>query len=139
MSVADVNVRSNLVLTRARMIAPHSLLFILFNLLYYIPLFVVLFFNYSEGGKSDAADLDARALLRITVIFCSARLPFCSGQTDVVSLSPNNGQKPLAALRLFITGRAFGILCAIVVAIFALSKYCGSFGFIQSTHSIRRA
>ena len=104
------------------MIAPHSLLFILFNLLYYIPLFVVLFFNYSEGGTGDAADLDARALLRITVIFCSGTLAFLLGSGLTWYATSPSGQKPLAALRLFIAGRAFGILCAIVVAIFALSK-----------------
>jgi hypothetical protein len=123
LSVSKTNTRSNLIARRVNVIAPHSLLFIFFNLLYFLPLFAVLFFNYSEGGTSEAADLDAKALVRITLIFCSGTLAFLVGSTLVWrGTTSHNRGKGLAALRLFVAGRTFVTLCVMAIAIFAVSK-----------------
>ena len=104
-------------------IAPHSLLFIAFNLLYFLPLFVVLFFNYSEGGTSNAADLDTKALLRVALIFGSGTFAFLVGSllTWRGISSDDRREKPFA-LQLFANDRTFGILCAIAIVIFLVSK-----------------
>jgi hypothetical protein len=123
MNESKTDARSNLIVKRINVGAPHSLLFVFFNLLYFLPLFVVLFFSYSEGGTGDAADLDAKALLRITYIFCSGTLAFLLGSRLMWNgNSSDDRRKGLAALQLFVPGRPFGALCVIAVVIFVLSK-----------------
>lgn len=104
-------------------IAPHSLLFIAFNLLYFLPLFVVLFFNYSEGGISNAADLDTTALLRIALVFGSGTSAFLLGSALTWhGFSSDDRRRRFSALQLYAANRTFVMLCAIAIIIFLVSK-----------------
>jgi hypothetical protein len=103
-------------------LAPHSWLFLLFNLVYFLPLLGVLLFNYSEGGTTTAADLDPDTAGKIAWIYllgCSAFL--CGSRLDL-SGSWTTANTPGRSLRLFGLSWSFWIICSVVVTALMVSK-----------------
>ena len=104
-------------------VAPHSLLFLFFNLLYFVPLLGVMLFSYSEGGTAKAADLDLDVARKITYIYFLGTFAFVCGSR----LGPFLGlvtARPIAqrALRLFGLNRPFRLVCLAMIGLFLLSK-----------------
>lgn len=104
-------------------LAPHSLFFLFFNLVYFLPLLGVALFNYSEGGTSTAADLDFDVTRKITFVYLLGILAFVCGS----KLSPFLGfasTRPILqrALRLFGLNSPFRLLCWAMVGLFVVSK-----------------
>jgi hypothetical protein len=104
-------------------VAPHSLLFLLFNLFYFAPLLGVMLFSYSEGGAAKAADLDWDVIRKITYIYLLGSFAFVCGSR----FGPFLGlvtTRPIAqrALRLIGLNRPFRLLCLATIGMFLLSK-----------------
>ena len=103
--------------------APHSFLFLCFNMLYFLPVCGVLLFNYSEGGTSKAADLDSAVLWRISAVFLLGVLAFLLGSRFMRAAKRSYYcRADLGALKLFVAARPFGLMCILMVGIFLASK-----------------
>jgi hypothetical protein len=105
-------------------LAPHSFLFLFFNLLYFLPVCALLLFNYSEGGTSKAADLDSAVLWRIAAVYSFGLLAFLLGSRVMQkrNVFSGAGGTELGSLRLFIPTRRFGIICFVAAAVLVFSK-----------------
>lgn len=106
----------------ARRIAPHSWLFLAFNLVYFLPLLGVLLFNYSEGGTITAADLDPETAAKIAWIFAIGCCAFlCGSQLDVSRMwTPVDTSR--RGLRLFALAWPFWMVCSLLIAALMISK-----------------
>lgn len=113
--------RSFLAVTTGRL-APHSWLFLLFNLLYFLPLLGVLLFNYSEGGTTTAADLDPDTAGKIAWIYLLGCCAFLCGSRLDLSRAPTSRNSPSRGLRLFHLSWSFRIICSVIVAALLVSK-----------------
>jgi hypothetical protein len=102
----------------------HSGLFLIFNLAYFVPLFGVMLFSYSQGGVSKAADLDADVMRRISLVYVLGIGAFLLGSRlgPVLSLD-NNKDNAKADLRMIDLTPRFKTLCVITVVLFVLSKW----------------
>src|SRR5438105_3564394 len=85
-------------------LAPHSFLFLFFNILYFLPVCAVLLFDYSEGGTGKAADLDSAVLWRIAAVYLLGLLAFLLGSTVMRkgNVSSDGRGTDLGSLQLFI-------------------------------------
>lgn len=101
----------------------HSVLFLVFNCFYFVPILGVMIFNYSEGGTSKAADLDFDVMSKITFVYVLGIAGFLIGSRlgSFLTLSENqHGTR--SALRLFVLSRRFKVLCGATVGLFLVSK-----------------
>src|SRR5882762_9737469 len=114
---------SLLLASPTRRLAPHSLFFLFFNLVYFLPLLGVLLFNYTEGGTSTQADLDWDVTGKITWVYLWGICAFLwgSGLSTFLARKTTRKTEP-RALQLFRLSRSFWALCSALVAVFALSK-----------------
>jgi hypothetical protein len=105
-------------------LAPHSFLFLFFNLLYFLPVCAVLLFNYSEGGTDKGADLDSAVLWRIAAVYSFGLLAFLLGSRVMRkrNVFPDGRGTEPASLQLFIPTRRFGIVCVVATVVLVLSK-----------------
>lgn len=78
MSERSINARNYLTFRVGRL-SPHSLVFTGLNCLYFLPVLIVFFFNYSEGGTITLADLDAMAVKRTALTYLAGLLAFVLG------------------------------------------------------------
>ncbi len=60
-------------------LSPHSLVFIGLNVLYFVPILILFFFNYSEGGAINLANLDVSTLKRTTAVYLAGIFAFLLG------------------------------------------------------------
>jgi hypothetical protein len=110
-----------LVLAKSRL-APHSGLFLFFNVAYFLPLLGVLLFNYSEGGTTTAADLDHATAYRIAGIYLAGTCAFLLGSRLDLSRVWATSFRDHRVLRLFRIDFAFRTICSAVVVALLLSK-----------------
>jgi len=119
---AGTDRRRNLILREGRL-SPHSLVFVGLNALYFLPVLVVFFFNYSEGGTITLADLDTSAVERTTLVYLAGLLAFLLGS--------RTGSRPtrfrlrgveVRVLRRFEIGSAYWMACGGVIAGLLVSK-----------------
>ncbi len=104
-------------------IAPHSLVFLLLNLVYFVPLLGVALFNYSEGGTSAAAALDLDVMKKITYIYLLGTLAFvCGSRLAPFASSLNARLITRKVLRSFHLTKRFRVLCFATIGLFVLSK-----------------
>jgi len=99
-------------------LAPHSLFFLFFNVVYFIPLLGVVMFNQQEGILT--ADLDGNVMTKIAWIYLLGITAFACGSGLKTFLGRKT--KPTAALQLFTLTRSFWVLCVVTIAVFLLSK-----------------
>ena len=105
-------------------VAPHSFLFLCFNVLYFVPLLGGMLFSYSEGGTGSATGLGSDVATKITCIYLLGTLAFLCGSklsSFIVSLGKRVTAQP--ALRLFGVDKSFWFVCFSTVSLFALSKF----------------
>jgi len=105
-------------------LAPHSFLFLFFNVLYFLPVCAVLLVDYSEGGTGKAADLDSAVLWRIAAVYLFGLLGFLLGSRVIRkdNVSSRARSTELGSLQLFIPTKRFGIVCVVAATILMLSK-----------------
>jgi oligosaccharide repeat unit polymerase len=60
-------------------IAPHILLFWIYNLIYYVPLLVIYIWGYSEGDAAKEIALDLHSLSAITILYLEGLIAFSLG------------------------------------------------------------
>jgi hypothetical protein len=60
-------------------IAPHILLFWIYNLIYYVPLLVIYIWGYSEGNAVKEIALDPHSLSAITILYVEGLIAFSLG------------------------------------------------------------
>jgi hypothetical protein len=60
-------------------IAPHILFFLFYNLVYFLPLLLVYFLGYSEGGAEEVLGMSAPAMLRIGAMYLTGFVSFVIG------------------------------------------------------------
>ena len=103
--------------------APHSLVFVFLNLVYYVPLLGVALFSYSEGGTSAAAALDFDVMKKITYIYLLGTLAFLCGSrlSPFIGLA-NTRLISHKVLRSFRLTKRFMLLCGVMVGLFVVSK-----------------
>ena len=102
--------------------APHSKLFLAFNALYFLPLLGVLFFNYSEGGATTAADLDPDTFVKIAWIYAAGCFAFlCGSRLDLLRMF-SSSLSAKRELRLFRPTWMFWAACLGVVGALLVSK-----------------
>jgi hypothetical protein len=106
----------------ARRMAPHSWIFLAFNVVYFLPLLGVLLFNYSEGGTVTAADLDPETAVKIAWIFVLGCCAFLCGSRLDVSRLWTAVDTPRRGLRLFTVAWPFWMACSLLVAALMISK-----------------
>jgi hypothetical protein len=58
---------------------PHVLFFLIYNLLYFLPLFAVFLWGYSEGGAADIADMGSSTMVRISCLYLTGACAFWVG------------------------------------------------------------
>src|ERR1700686_2511937 len=106
-----------------RRLAPHSLFFLFFNLVYFLPLLGVVLFNYSEGGTNTAADLDSGVMGKITWVYLLGMSAFLCGSGLNAFLARVTSRKTEPrALQLFRLNSSFWVLCSLAITIFVISK-----------------
>ena len=106
----------------ARRMAPHSWIFLAFNVVYLLPLLGVLLFNYSEGGTITAADLDPETAAKIAWIFVLGCCAFLCGSRLDLSRMWAAVDTPGRGLRLFSVAWPFWMACSLLVAALLVSK-----------------
>jgi len=105
---------------KVRMLAPHSLLFLGLNILYFFPLGALLVFEYSTGGTSATAALDPAAAKTIAWVYVAGMLGFLFGSK--LRLFHSEPKRQESRLCLFELNGTFRLMCCITIAIFLLSK-----------------
>jgi hypothetical protein len=118
---SEIRERSFLVLAKRRL-APHSGLFLFFNLVYFLPLLGVLLFNYSEGGTTTAADLDHVTAYKIAWIYLAGTCAFLCGSRLDLSRLWATSLRAHQVLRLFRIDFAFRAICSVLIAALLVSK-----------------
>jgi hypothetical protein len=113
--------QSFLVLAKTRL-APHSGLFLFFNVVYFLPLLGVLLFNYSEGGTTTAADLDLVTAYKIAWIYLAGTCAFLCGSRLDLSRVWATSLRAHRVLRLFRINFAFRAVCSVMIAAVLVSK-----------------
>jgi hypothetical protein len=68
---------------RTLTLAPHVLLFLFYNLLYFVPLFSVFVWGYSGGGAADSVAMDAATMGKVSVIYAAGIIAFLLGALAV--------------------------------------------------------
>ena len=122
MSSKQCSANSMLLPLPTRRLAPHSLFFLFFNLMYFLPLLGVVLFNY-EAETNIAPDLDWGVTKKIAWIYLLGTLAFLCGSRLRTFLARVTARKTEPrALQLFRLSRSFWVLCSATVAVFALSK-----------------
>jgi len=115
--------RRNYLILRIGRVSPHSLAFLGLNFLYFIPVLIVFFFNYAEGGTITLADLDTMTVKRTALAYLAGIVAFLVGS--------KTGSKPpqfrtidgeARILRLFEIRNSFWIACCAVVSGLLISK-----------------
>jgi len=120
---SDINAKKPYLLLRMGRLNPHSLVFLGLNILYFLPVLAVFFFNYSEGGTVTLADLDATAVKRTALTYLAGLLAFllgsaCGDRTSSLHLS----RAGVRILRRFELRASFWIATLAVVAGLLVSK-----------------
>jgi hypothetical protein len=60
-------------------VAPHILFFLLYNLIYFLPMLLVYFLGYSEGGAEDVIGMGTTTMLRISGLYLTGFVSFLVG------------------------------------------------------------
>ena len=108
----------------SKWLAPHSIFFLIFNVFYYVPVLGIVWFDYSEGGTSAAADLDSILTKRLTWIYVLGLGAFLFGSLCTRLLwKPNPSEKDAPPLQMFKLGTSFKVVCLAMVLIFLVSKF----------------
>jgi len=101
-------------------LAPHSILFLALNLLYFMPLAALLIVEYSVGGTAAAAALDPETATRIAWVYVAGLLAFLCGSK--LKLFHSEPPRQESRLSLFELNGTFRLLCYATIGIFFLSK-----------------
>jgi hypothetical protein len=105
-------------------IAPHCWLFILLNLVYFLPVLVVALFDYSEGGVSDAADLNLRLAGKLAAVYVLGTLAFLLGSKLSTPASVTVRRRIIPrSLKLFNLNEPFWVVCGVLVVLLMLTKW----------------
>jgi hypothetical protein len=117
-----ITVRSSSLLLPARRLAPHSVFFLLFNLLYFWPLAGIGLFDYFEGDTSREVGLDVIA--KISCIYLAGVSAFLCGSRLGASFfeAHNNRNTQPGSFRLFGITESFRWLCVMTIVVFLFSK-----------------
>ncbi len=117
------NLRTDYLILQIRRVSPHSLAFLGLNCLYFIPVLIVFFFNYSEGGTITLADLDTNTVKKTALTYLAGVLAFLLGSvtgSKVARFRLAGAQARI--LRLFEIRLSFWIACGAIIAGLLISK-----------------
>lgn len=123
MSPKAANWKRHYLLLKERRLSPHSLVFLGLNCLYFLPVLIVFFFNYAEGGTVTLADLDATAVRRTLFTYLAGLIAFLMGSASSAKmLSAGQSQRRFRVLRRFDLRTSFWIATCSVVLGLVISK-----------------
>ena len=101
---------------------PHALVFLGLNCLYFLPVLIVFFFNYSVDEKVTLADLDTSTVIKTSLVYFVGVLSFLLGSKDGSGYNGLDGIKNVRVFRLFELSPAFWVVSIAIAVCFLASK-----------------